>query len=135
MKEYQFSELQKLKYGENPHQQANLCSYAGMVDYDVLFNRELSYDNILNLNAVCEILSEFYDVNAVAITKHNNCCGVALGATLDEAYEKAFDCDPIGAFYGTIGFSKAVTLELAKHIGSMGVKVIVAPYYQDDAKE
>lgn len=133
MKEYQFSELQKLKYGENPHQKANLCSYKGMVDYEVLFKKELSYDNVLNLNSVTEILSEFYDVNAVAITKHKKCCGVALGSTIDEAYAKAFDCDPIGSFYGTIGFSNTVNLETAKHISSMGVKVVVAPDFATDA--
>ena len=135
MKEYQFSELQKLKYGENPHQQASLCSYQGMVDYDVLFGRELSYDNILNLNLLVEIISEFYDVNAVAITKHKNCCGVALGSSLEEAYSKAFDCDPIGAFYGSIGFSKPINIELAKHISSMGVKVVIAPDYDAEASD
>lgn len=133
MKEYQFSELQDLKYGENPHQSASLCSYEGMVDYEVLFGKELSYDNILNLNEVTKILSEFYDVNAVVISKHKNYCGVALGQTIDEAYAKAFDCDPIGAFYGTIGFSKTVDLETAKHISSMGVKVIVAPDFEKEA--
>ena len=133
MKEYQFSELQKLSYGENPHQKANLCSYKGMVDYEVLFNKELSYDNILNLNEVTKFLSEFYDVNAVAITKHRNCCGVALGKNAEDAYAKAFDCDPIGAFYGTIGFSKSVNLETVKHISSMGVKVVVAPDFSTDA--
>lgn len=133
MKEYQFSELQKLKYGENPHQKANLCFYKGMVDYEVLFGKELSYDNILNLNEVTKLLSEFYDVNAVAITKHKNCCGVALGKNIEDAYAKAFDCDPVGAFYGTIGFSKTVNLETVKHVSSMGVKVVVAPDFATDA--
>lgn len=133
MKEYKFSELQKLRYGENPHQTASLCSYQGMVDYEVLHGKELSYDNILNLNEVTKILSEFYDVNAVAITKHTICCGIALGKDIEEAYNRAFDCDPIGAFYGTIGFSQTVNLEMAKHISSMGVKVIVAPELEIDA--
>lgn len=133
MKEYKFSELQKLRYGENPHQSASLCAYEGMVDYEVLHGKELSYDNVLNLNSITKILSEFYDVNAVVITKHTNYCGVALGTTIEEAYDKAFDCDPIGSFYGTIGFSKSVNIDMARHISSMGVKVIVAPDFELEA--
>ena len=133
MKEYKFEELKELKYGENPHQYACLYSTENMADYEVLFGKELSYDNILNLAEVTRIISEFYDVNAVAITKHKTCCGVALGKSAEEAYNKAFDCDPIGAFYGTIGFSKTVNLEMAKHLSSMGVKAVIAPEFDLDA--
>ena len=133
MKEYKLEELKKLRYGENPHQKASLCAADEMADYEVLFDKELSYDNILNLYEVTKVLSEFYDVNAVAITKHTAVCGVALGKTIEEAYNKAFDCDPISAFYGTIGFSKSVDADTAKHINSMGVKLVVAPDFEDEA--
>ncbi len=133
MREYRFDKIQELKYGENPHQQAGLYTCEEMADYEVLFNKELSYDNILNLYELTRILSEFFDVNAVAIMKHASCCGVALGRTIEEAYNKAFDCDPVSAFYGTIGFSKPVDYETAKHVNSMGVKVIIAPDFHPKA--
>lgn len=135
MKEYRFEEIKELKYGENPHQAAFLCRGEEMADYQVLSEKTLSYDNILNLNAVTGILSEFYDVNAVAIMKHASCCGVALGSSIEDAYNKAFDCDPVSAFYGTIGFSKPVDEETASHINSMNVKLVVAPDYDSNALE
>ena len=133
MREFKFNEIEELRYGENPHQKAGLYFDEEMADYEVLFNKGLSYDNILNLNEVTKILSEFYDVNGVAITKHAICCGAALGPTIHDAYTRAFDCDPISAFYGTIGFTKPIDAEIASHINSMGVKVIVAPDFDDEA--
>ncbi len=133
MKEFKFDRIKELKYGENPHQAAGLYSCEEMADYEVLFGKELSYDNILNLYEIASILSEFFDVNAVAIMKHASCCGVALGRSIEEAYNKAFDCDPVSAFYGTIGFSKSVDYETAKHINSMGVKVVMAPDFNPKA--
>ena len=133
MKEFKFDKIKELKYGENPHQAAGLYSCEEMADYEVLFGKELSYDNILNLYEIASILSEFFDVNAVAIMKHASCCGVALGRSIEEAYNKAFDCDPVSAFYGTIGFSKSVDYETAKHINSMGVKVVMAPDFNPKA--
>ncbi len=135
MKEFRFDKIKELKYGENPHQKANLYSYEEMADYEVLFDKELSYDNILNLHEITRILSEFFDVSAVVIMKHTTCCGVALGSHIEEAYNKAFDCDPVSAFYGTIGFSKPVDFETAKHINSMGVKVLIAPDFHPKAIE
>lgn len=135
MKELRFNKIKDLKYGENSHQKASLHSYEEMADYEVLFDKELSYDNILNIYELSRILSEFYDVNAVGIIKHQICCGVALGRSTEEAYNKAFDCDPVSAFYGTIGFTQTVDYDTAKHINSMGVKVIVAPDFEPKVLE
>lgn len=135
MKEFKFDEIRELKYGENPHQKAQLYSSEEMADYEVLFEKELSYDNILNLHEITGILSEFYDVSAVAIMKHTAFCGVALGRNIEDAYNKAFDCDPVSAFYGTIGFSQAVDFDTAKHLNSMGVKVVIAPDFSPEALE
>lgn len=135
MKEYKFEEMKELRYGENPHQYAWLYRHDDMADYEVLFDKELSYDNVLNLDEITKLLSEFFDVNAVAIMKHGNCCGFALGENLEDAYKKAFDYDPVSAFYGTIGFTKTVGVEIAKHVCSMGVKVLVAPDFEKDALE
>lgn len=128
-----FEKITDLRHGENPHQSAGLYGGDNMADYELLSGENLSYDNILNLNVVANILSEFYDVNAVAITKHGVCCGVALGRNIEDAYNKAFDCDPVSAFYGTIGFSQTLDYETAKLINSMGVKVVIAPDFDPQA--
>lgn len=135
MKNFEFKKIRDLRYGENPHQKAGLYNSPKMVDYEVLSGKELSYNNILDISTVTAIVSEFYDVNAVAIVKHTTPCGVALGKTLNEAYLKAFDCDPISAFGGIMGFSKPVDMEIAKHVNSMFVEVLVAPAYDKEALE
>lgn len=127
------TKLSELKYGSNPHQRAAFYKSECMADYKVLNEKELSYNDILNINTAVNVISEFYDVNAAAIVKHNLPCGVALGRNLFDAYTKAFDCDPFATFSGTIAFSKSVDFEVAKQLASMSVKVVVAPYYEDDA--
>lgn len=131
--EYEYGSFRELKYGENPQQAAELFKSPQMVDYEVIDGKELSYNEMNNVVEVSNIVSEFYDVNAVAIVQHSMPCGVALGRTIEEAYNKAFDCDPIASFFGTIGFSKKIDFEVAKHINSMAVKVVVAPDFEDDA--
>lgn len=130
---YSFEKLSELKYGANPLQRAGLYKSNKMVDYEVLNEKELSYNDILNLTAAVNLISEFYDVNAATVVKHAVPCGVALGRSVYEAYTKAFDCDPFASFSGTIGFSKPVDYEVAKHLCSMSVKVIVAPDYDEAA--
>ena len=132
---FSFEKLNDLSYGENPHQKASVYRTERMVDYEVINEKELSYNNILNITEAINIVSEFYDVNCVAIVKHTKPCGVALGRSLYEAYTKAFDCDPISSFYGVVGFSKTVDVEIAKHLNSMAVEVIIAPDYMPEAIE
>lgn len=134
-KTFNFEKLKDLKYGENPHQKASVYKMENMVDYEVLNEKELSFNNILNVTEAVNIVSEFYDVNAVAIIRHNKPCGVALGRSLYEAYTKAFDCDPVSSFYGVTGFSKTVDVEVAKHLNSMAVEVVVAPDFDPKAVE
>lgn len=130
-----FEKLSELKYGSNPLQRAALYKSEKMVDYEILNDKELSYNDILNVTTAANLMSEFYDVNASAIVKHAVPCGLALGRDVYEAYTKAFDCDPFASFFGTIGFSKPVNYEVAKHLGSMSVKVVVAPDYEEAALE
>jgi len=125
--------LYELKYGSNPHQKASLYTNGEMADYKILNEKELTHNDILNITTASNIISEFYDMNAVAIVKNNLPCGVALGKTIYDAYSKAFDCDPFATFDGTIAFSQTVNFEVAKHLNSMNVKAIVAPYYEEDA--
>lgn len=124
-----------LRYGENPHQKAALYNFAEEVDYEILNGKELSYNNIVDICSALDIVSEFYDVNAVSIIKHNNPCGVALGSDINDAYLKAFDCDPISAFGGIIGFSQKVTLDVAKHACNVFLEVLVAPDFESAALE
>ena len=134
-KTFNFEKVRDLQYGENPHQKGAVYKTERMVDYEVINGRELSYNDILNVTEAANIVSEFYDVNAVSIIRHTKPCGVALGRSIYDAYTKAFDCDPVSSFYGTVGFSKAVDLEVAKHLNSMSVEVIIAPDFMPDAVE
>lgn len=135
VKKYCFEKIQDLRYGENSHQEAGLYNSPNTADYEILWGKELSYNNILDMTAAANIVSEFFDVNAVAIVKHTAPCGVALGKDIFDAYTKAFDCDPISAFGGVIAFSKPVTEEIAKHVNSVFVEVLIAPDYDENALE
>lgn len=127
--------IQDLRYGENPHQQAALYGLPEMLDFELLNGKELSFNNIVDMASAMNIISEFYDVPAVCIIKHNNPCGVALGEDITEAYTKAFDCDPISAFGGIIGFSQTVTREIAEAAKQVFLEVLIAPDFDPEALE
>ncbi len=124
-----------LRYGENPHQQASIFHNAGTINYEVLNGKELSYNNILDCSACTGILSEFFDVCACTIIKHNTPCGAALGKDIEEAWAKALDCDPLSAFGGIVGFTQVVNESLAKQLAAMFLEVIIAPDYTPKALE
>lgn len=130
---YSFDKIRDLTHGENPQQNGSLYKTKKMADYELLKGSELSFNDILNITQACDIVSEFYDVNCTAIIRHRKPCGVALGRTLYDSYTKAFDCDPIGSFYATVGFSKSVDEEVAKHLNSMSVRVVIAPDFDENA--
>ena len=124
-----------LKYGENPHQKAFFYVTDSNAKFENLSDIELSYNNILDINCAVKIASEFFDVNAAVIVKHNTPCGVALGKSLNEAYLKAFDTDPLGTFGATIAFSQKVDKEIAKHASSVCLDAIIAPDFDKEAEE
>lgn len=140
-KNFAFKKVQDLRYGENPHQKAGLykfntdCKVPAEADYEILWGKELSYNNILDMTAAVNIVSEFFDVPAVAIVKHTAPCGVALGKDLLDAYQKAFDCDPISAFGGIVAFSKKVNEKIAKLLNSVFLEVVIAPDFDEAALE
>ena len=134
-KNIKLTKIQDLRYGENPHQKAALYKQNDLIDYDILHGKELSYNNITDVTAAVSIVAEFYDVPCVAIIKHGTPCGVALGSSIQDAYLKAFDCDPISAFGGIIALSQPVTLEIAKHAHSVFLEVIIAPDFTPEAFE
>lgn len=131
--------LKELRYGENPHQKATLYELPifenQIADYQILNGKELSYNNYLDMTYALNIASEFYDVPCCTIVKHNIPCGVALGASSLEAYQKALDCDPISAFGGIVAFTKDVDINVAKHLKELFLEVIIAPNFDDDALE
>ena len=133
----QFELEETLRYGENPHQQGafyrELNSNEPSVSRGkILHGKAMSYNNFLDANSALELAKE-YDECAVAIIKHNNPCGAALGATPVEAYVKARETDPVSAFGGVIAFNRPVDLAAAKEITSTFVEVVIAPGFADDA--
>lgn len=134
-KAFYLDKIKDLRYGENPHQTAALYNYDKTVDYEFLNGKEFSYNNIIDATAALNIAAEFYDVNAAVIIKHTNPCGVALGKTLKEAWEKALDCDPLSAFGGIVAFTGKVDIEIAKLLTAMFLEVVIAPDFTDEAVE
>lgn len=135
IKNYSFEKIQDLRYGENPHQKAALYHSPFTIHYSLLWGKELSYNNILDMTAAVNIASEFYDVPAVAIVKHQAPCGVALGKDILDAYQKAFDCDPISAFGGIVAFTKGVNEKVANLLNSVFLEVVIAPDFDEEALE
>ena len=127
---------QSMRYGENPHQKAALYMTSemrpGAAHAHILQGKELSYNNINDTDAAYELVSEF-DWPAVAIIKHANPCGVAFGQSMLEAYEKAFQCDPVSAFGGIIALNRPLTAEAANKIIETFCEVIIAPEIEVDA--
>ncbi len=119
-----------LRYGENPHQDAALyvdrTARPGAATARQLQGKELSYNNLNDTDAAFELIAEF-EGPAVAIIKHANPCGVALGATPAEAYRKALACDPVSAFGGVIALTRALDEETAHEITKLFTEVVIAP--------
>jgi len=125
-----------LRYGENPHQKAALYadgSGKGIAGAKQLQGKELSYNNLVDLDACWDLAQEF-DNPGVAIIKHTNPCGAATGATILEAYQKALAADPISAFGGVIGINREVDEAAAEEIAKLFVEAIAAPSFTDGAK-
>jgi len=129
--------VQDLRYGENPDQQA--AFYAdpdagkGTLAYgEQLQGKELSYNNWVDMDAAWELVNEFEET-ACAIIKHTNPCGVAIGSTVLEAYEKALEADPVSAFGGIIALNRALDGDTATAIKSRFYEVIVAPEFSPEA--
>ncbi|MGA1249499.1 MAG: bifunctional phosphoribosylaminoimidazolecarboxamide formyltransferase/IMP cyclohydrolase [Candidatus Kapaibacteriota bacterium] len=122
---------QSLRYGENPHQQATLYgSFTSM--FTQLHGKELSYNNIMDIDAAARIALEF-DEPCTVIVKHNNPCGVGIGETLSDAYHKAFATDTVSPFGGILAFNREIDLATAETIHSLFAEVLIAPAFSDDA--
>jgi len=135
----QFARLQDLRYGENPHQSAAFYRderpVAGsLATCRQLQGKELSYNNLADADAAWECVKSFAEP-ACVIVKHANPCGVATGASLAAAYEKAFKTDPVSAFGGILAFNRALDRAAAEAASQQFAEVIVAPRVEPDAQE
>ncbi|MDE3200019.1 MAG: bifunctional phosphoribosylaminoimidazolecarboxamide formyltransferase/IMP cyclohydrolase [Acidobacteriota bacterium] len=128
---------QSLRYGENPHQRAALYwneTGLGIAGATQLQGKELSYNNLVDLDACWELTREF-DEPMVAIIKHTNPCGAATGSTILEAYQKALACDPVSAFGSVIGINREVDAAAAEEMAKLFVEAIAAPGFSAEARE
>jgi len=126
--------FQDLRYGENPHQTAGFYVRAGDKPFEQLQGKELSYNNLLDLDSAIRLASAFREP-AIAIIKHTNPCGVARRASLADALQAAIESDPVSAFGGIIGANRPFDADCAKAIADMFLEVIVAPEFTDEARE
>ncbi|WP_067653226.1 bifunctional phosphoribosylaminoimidazolecarboxamide formyltransferase/IMP cyclohydrolase [Nocardia harenae] len=127
-----------LRYGENPHQSAALYTSGdgstGLAQAEQLHGKEMSYNNYTDADAAWRAAYD-HDAAAVAIIKHANPCGIAIGADIAEAHRKAHACDPVSAFGGVIAANREVTVAMAEQVAEVFTEVIVAPGYADGAVE
>jgi phosphoribosylaminoimidazolecarboxamide formyltransferase/IMP cyclohydrolase len=132
-----YEKVTDLAYGENPHQRAAYYAQVGarmhvMSMVRQVAGRDLSFNNVLDLNSGRLLVAEF-EVPACAIIKHNNPCGAALASTAKEAYEQAFACDPTSAFGGVVCLNRPVDVELATLLSKQFCELLFAPHFTDEA--
>jgi phosphoribosylaminoimidazolecarboxamide formyltransferase / IMP cyclohydrolase len=131
-----FDKITDLRYGENPHQKAAMYSDgsgAGVANGRQLQGKELSYNNIVDLQAAWDLAQEFEEP-VCAIIKHTNPSGTATAKTLVDAYKKALECDPVSAFGGVIGVNRTLDEEAAEEMAKLFLEVIAAPSFDEAAK-
>jgi len=133
-----FTKMQELRYGENPHQAAVL--YRDQLDRGLslaqaqqLQGKGLSYTNLLDVNAALGLVREFPAAPACCIIKHTNPCGVGLGETLEEAFERARSCDPVSAYGGIIGLNRPLDGAIVRAMRGLLVEAIIAPGFTEEA--
>jgi phosphoribosylaminoimidazolecarboxamide formyltransferase/IMP cyclohydrolase len=135
--EFSLNKIMDLRYGENPHQRAAMYSDGsgtGIANGQQFQGKELSYNNIVDLQAAWDLAQEFEETVCVII-KHTNPCGTATGKTLREAYARALAADPVSAFGGVIGVNRVVNGEAAEEIAKLFVEAIAAPGFDAAARE
>ncbi|MEE9217576.1 MAG: bifunctional phosphoribosylaminoimidazolecarboxamide formyltransferase/IMP cyclohydrolase [Acidobacteriota bacterium] len=134
-----FDKVRDLRYGENPHQRAAFyrepsAAEGTLARAEVLQGKELSYNNLLDLDSAWRLALSFTQTCA-AIIKHNNPCGAALGGSAAEAFERALECDPVSAFGGIVAFNREVDAAAAERLVASFYEAVIAPSYAQEAKE
>jgi phosphoribosylaminoimidazolecarboxamide formyltransferase/IMP cyclohydrolase len=131
-----FTKSAVLRYGENPHQAAALYAdgSGGLAGAEQLHGKEMSYNNYVDTDAARRTVQDFAEP-AVAVIKHANPCGIAVGTDIAEAHRRAHACDPVSAFGGVIAVNRPVSVEMAEQVAEVFTEVIVAPSYDEGAVE
>jgi phosphoribosylaminoimidazolecarboxamide formyltransferase / IMP cyclohydrolase len=139
--EFQFPRFKKsiqdgrpLRYGENPHQQGTFFGDLNSL-FEQLNGKELSYNNLVDVDAAVNLVKEFSDETAFVIIKHTNACGVSTAPSVKEAYLKAFQADTISAFGGVLATNKAIDFAAAEEINKLFFEILIAPAYEPKALE
>jgi phosphoribosylaminoimidazolecarboxamide formyltransferase / IMP cyclohydrolase len=133
-----YEKLMDLPYGENPHQRGAYYQRAGARMHALsmvrqLHGKQLSFNNLLDLDSARALLREFADAAACVIVKHNNPCGTAMAETATDAYQRAFACDPLSAFGGVIAINRRIDRAAAEALNQQFIEVLIAPGYDGDA--
>ncbi len=133
-----FEKQQELRYGENPHQNARFYRELGDVSgtlaaAEQLHGKELSYNNIGDTNGALDVLREFTDKPCVVGVKHANPCGVGVAGTLEEAWDKAYEADPVSIFGGIVVTNQVMDVPTAQKIAKIFIEIVVAPDYEPEA--
>jgi len=128
------TQSQVLRYGENPHQEGVFYGDLNAM-FDKLHGKELSYNNLLDVDAAVNLISEFPDRPTFAVLKHNNACGLATRDNLMDAWKDALAGDPVSAFGGIIITNKKIDLATSEEINNLFCEVVIAPEYEDTALE
>ena len=125
-----------LRYGENPHQRAALYTHwrAGLANAEQLHGKEMSYNNYVDADAAQRAAYDHAEP-AVAIIKHANPCGIAVGDDIAQAHRRAHACDPVSAYGGVIATNRPVTAEMAAQVAEVFTEVVVAPDFEPEALE
>lgn len=136
---YTYELKQPLRYGENPHQKAAFYSKPLGSDFSIayaeqLHGKELSYNNIQNANAAIQIVKEF-DAPAAVAVKHMNPCGVGTSQTIEDAFHKAYEADPVSIFGGIIALNREVDVATAEHLSKIFLEIVIAPSFTEEAIE
>jgi phosphoribosylaminoimidazolecarboxamide formyltransferase/IMP cyclohydrolase len=130
-----------LRYGENPHQSAMFYTtgrhVAGLGGHQQISGKELSYNNLLDLDAAMRAVNELTDEPYAVVIKHTNPCGAAVGSSIGEAFARSYDCDPLSAFGGIVGLNRPFDLATAEQFiaGEKFLEAVVAPGFDDEAVE
>lgn len=134
-----YDKVQDLRYGENPHQSAafykNMNPQYSLANATQLHGKELSYNNIQDGNAAIEILKDFDGQPAAVGVKHMNPCGIGIGETIEEAWDKAYEADPVSIFGGIVALNAPVNMAIAEKLSKIFLEIIIAPAFDEDAFE
>ncbi len=136
--ESSYEKAMDLRYGENPHQKAayyvDKTQNGAMKDFEYLQGKELSFNNIRDMDLAYKVVSEFKEITCCAV-KHSTPCGVAIGNSVEEAYQKAYECDPVSIFGGIIAFNAEVNKATAEELNKTFLEIVIAPAFTEEALE